>query len=223
MTTRLSFIFLCFSIIIFWGCSKDDDPDQNPIDNGFSDPINALISPAQFKILDDLGMPVYPGDAPPVLDTVFRMSPFVFKATNDAEALGNVGDTTRSRRYRFKPATNGLNDLALDIGIELPGGFGGVIVVTQENNFGFLSGDGDGFSLFIPQEYEDTQDNETMLLAMIVSGRVTANGLTELHRAEVVVNTDYDGNGSHIVGSKNRNTYIYHDLDGLSPIIPSFY
>ena len=113
--------------LTFTAC--DEKEKEGKLDkNGLTADINDLVPQSVLDEMDDLGMPIFEGDAPPSLAGTYLASPFELKASNRPSDV--VGYEFSDYYVTFYNQDN--DDLSIDVdyvnGPESGHGIGGVIV-----------------------------------------------------------------------------------------------
>jgi hypothetical protein len=176
--TALAFVFV--------GCTQ------------FTPEITEIISQEQIDKLEESGMEIYEGTAPPNLEGVYYMdSP---NATFDST---DVYPSVFSYYFKFYDQT--LDD---EITVDYNGG-GGIDVATGRG--AFISGRLNNFSIFVEQKGE-TQ-GVTYRQASVYSGVLGIGGIREWQLGIIMLEKEGDPNDSVLMPVDARR--VYEESDGL--------
>ena len=188
-------------MLLFTSCEELFKKDST---NELSTEIKNIVPDATLKIITDLGMPINKGSSPTNLVNYFKVTPFVLKASN--RSSDNIGSTYSDYVFYLHDQDNAKLSIKLDYknGPESGTGLGG-----------FISGNGNDFSVFI--KVRSTNSSGTYAdLIHIISGTMTSTGIKNLYFANFML--DNFGNSGWIANEEGR---IFWDSDGTSPIVTS--
>jgi hypothetical protein len=190
-------IALLFSSILFISCKKEESLIE---ENGLSRSINDIMPQATLDSLEAYGMPIFKGGTPPELEGQYLSSPNVLVSSNiDEDEVGN----------KFVNTTITLseqNNKYLSLKIEKTHGDG-----NGEAYGGFVSGEGNDFSIFT--EIKMYREQDSCLLAQVFSGTIASEAIVDFYESLIMLNNYGNPNGYYIEDGSIR---VIYDEDGLS-------
>lgn len=167
--------------------------------------IKNIVPDETLKQITDLGMPINKGSKPANLENIYKVSPFILKASNIPD--DKIGSTFADYKFHLYSQNNDKLSISMDYysGGEEGSGLGG-----------FISGDGNDFSVFV-KVHSSYQGGQADFIH-IISGTITDQGIKNLYFANFML--DNYGNQGKVWIENNQGRVIY-DSDGLSPIVES--
>jgi len=168
----------------------------------FDKRITDLVPDELFDAMDNLDMPIYKGQDPPVINGNFLAKPIILLNTNVDNDYA-IGTTFADYFFRFSnQKTSQLEvDFAYKSGGEEGTGLGA-----------FMSGSGSEFSVFI--KGQSSRGGSTVDMLTVVSGEVKGNAIKNFHMANFMLD-DHGDPGNAFMG--NNTGRVFHDSDGESP------
>ncbi len=192
-------VIAAFSLL-FSSCKKDE-----PLN--LSDDIKNIVPDSTLNKIIALGMPINKGKNPPVLTNIYKATPLTLKASNVPNDYAN-GHVFADYKFQLYDQDNSKLTIKFDYlqGLSRGTGVGG-----------FLSGNGNDFSLFIiARDYDSSGDSAEII--SIISGTISTEGINGLN--EAVFMLDNHGN-PHNTYIKNETGRIFYDSDAVSPVVSS--
>lgn len=186
-------------VILLTSCEKKEELD-------LSKDIKNIVPDTTLNKIINLGMFVNKGTKPPKITNIYKAAPFILKATNVPNDW-NLGTAFADYKFKLYDQDNDKLSIKLDYigGPETGTGIGG-----------FISGDGDNFSVFVKVHAVNSGSPCEML--HIISGTITAEGIKDFYFANFMIE-DY-GDPKN-VWMAEENGRVFYDSDGVSPIIQS--
>lgn len=196
-------IVLLASGIMLVGCKKEEESKVE--DNGLTKAINDFIPESTLNEMKTLGMPINTGGSPPSIENIYYASPFILKASNRYGDI--IGYAFSNYKVKFYEQNNDDLEIKVDYvnGPESGTGIGG-FVVGNDNHFTVFSG------------VTSTIGNEEATLIHVISGKLTADGIEDLHFANFMLDNHGNPNGTWLEEGEGR---IIYDSDGMSEIVNS--
>ena len=192
--------------LFFASCKKDETTkkDEKP---ALSKDIQNIVPDSTLNKIIALGMPINKGTKPTSLTNIYLATPFLLKASNVPQDYA-IGYKFTDYRVRLYDQDNDKLTIKLDYksGPESGKGIGG-----------FLSGNGNDFSLFVKVLSFNSGDSAQNI--QIISGTITPEGIKNFHFANFMIDNYGNPHGKWIGNETGR---IIYDSDSISPIIPSF-
>ena len=196
---RKSFLALCVICstlsFIFFSCDEKLE---------LSKEIKNIVPDSTLTKITDLGMPVNKGKKPTNLESIYKVYPLTLKASNIPNDY-STGYVFADYKFRLYDQDNENLTIKLDYvsGSETGTGLGG-----------FISGDGNDFSVFV-NVHSVSQGQQADVLH-IISGTITEDGIKDFYFSNFMLN-DY-GDPSD-VWMENEQGRVFYDSDGISPIV----
>lgn len=200
--STLLVLAVCATAFVNVSCDKDEQQAAIPVAQQFDgsyQSIEQFVTPQLLQTMQDMGLQIHDGGTPPNLEGTYLMAPSKLQSSNRP---GDVADSSFADLYMtFSNQDNSKH--TVDFSYDQPSaGESGVGTGT------YVSGDGALFSSFMKQTTTyNGHDAETI---MIVSGKITAQGFTEVQQAVFMVN-----NGGYSGYIDNGQGRIFYDGDGL--------
>jgi hypothetical protein len=188
-------LVICLS---FQGCTKDDGTILES--NGLTKDINDLVPPSTLNTIESLGMYINTGDAPPLIENIYQITPNILLSSNLS------GDTPGYKYADVKIRFYQQDNATLTVKIETKQGTG-----TSQLLDGHLVGSGSFFTVFA--EYV-TADSISLL--RVYSGSIVSGGIEGWQDA---LNMLDNNNKPGVIA--NGTTRIFYDQDGFSTVISS--
>lgn len=192
----LSVLLLVFCGFTFVSCNKD---------NGLTKEINKIISKDLLQAMEDMGMPIYRGNNPPVnIEGKYIIAPDVCIATN----IPNDGFGPCFRFDDFYPTFSNQNNKKQTITVSASqsstkgDGYGGYIVGTD-----------DKFTVFVPMD--NVKNGHSFKTVDVYSAIAAPNGLKNCYHSAFMIS----GGGSKWALMENNQGRVIYDADGFSEII----
>lgn len=185
--------------LFFASCKKDETPT-------LSKDIQNIVPDSTLNKIIALGMPINKGTKPASLTNIYLATPFLLKASTVPSdyALG-----TKFADYRVKLYDQDNDKLTIKLdyksGAESGKGIGG-----------FISGNGNDFSLFVKVHTVNSGDSAEVL--QIISGTITPEGIKGFHFANFMLDDYGDPHGRWIGNEQGR---VIYDSDSISAVIPN--
>jgi hypothetical protein len=192
---------LLFLAVVFIASCGDYGDYGDYGGTGLSQDIQNLIPDSILTVITGLGMPINKGNKPPTLSGTYLASPFILKSSNrPGDFAGQSFSDYEVRFYNFS-----ISALTLTVDYYNGG--------EQGSGLGsFVSGSGNNFSVFA--ELNSTYNNHPAKLVHIISGTLTATGISNLHFANIMINNFGNPDGTWIENGQGR---VIYDSDGNSP------
>ena len=204
-----SVFLLLLSCFIFNGCDIIVEIDDDNRD-GLTQDIREFMPNDILQKIEDLGMPIYDGIAPPNITGTFFMSPCILKASNfdEFDAIGYLFDDATiiysnqdNKNHTIRVFQNNLRDNSVG-----GNGTGGFIVGKDKN-----------FTVFVKIVDVDTHGHKA-IGAMLYSGTMSDLGIRNLHCTTVMIDNGGNPDDNLIENGQSR---LLYDSDGLSERISS--
>jgi len=189
--------------ISFIGCDKENTPLSTD-ENGLTKNITDLVPQDIIDQMDSLGMPIYGGANPPILEGTYLGSPFVLVSSN------RFGDTPGFlfQNYKVTFSKQKNDDLTImvdyDNGVEIGNGIGSFIV-----------GEDDNFSVFVEVNSTHTGGTSARLIH-VVTGKLGDNGIEDMYFANFMIDNFGNPQGVWIENGEGR---VVFDEDGFSELL----
>lgn len=182
-------VFL-ISLFLIYSCSSDDDGFQGSDFDGSYAAIEQLIGSSVLDSLSNLGMVINRGAMPPNIEGKYLFSPAILDTSSVSGDI--IGEVYNDADLEFSEQDN-INLTIVFDGIEAMGH-------EHSGSGGFISGDGDYFSVFLINESDfDGYIGETIF---VVSAKKLEDGLTNFQLAFYMV--DNGGNPATIPNGSGR-------------------
>ncbi len=207
MKKRLFISIICL-LGIFVSCSKDEDSKLD--ENQLTPAINNLVPDEILDEIISLGMPINRGATPPNVENTYFCTPFILKASN--RPGDNAGMSFQDMTLTFK----NQNNENLTISMDYFTGNGGAGTESGNGIGAYIVGTGNNVTIFAKTSSDISGDPADLL--HVISGTVTASGISNLHYANFMLNNYGNPNGKWIEEGEGR---IIYDSDGSSPIVTS--
>jgi hypothetical protein len=195
---------LILGLLIFAiACSKKETVDPNV---GFSTQIKNIVPQT---IIDDLkarGMPINEGTIPPKIEGIYLSSPHTLEVPYGT-------DDSYKKGYEFSDLIMRFSNQKDDGSITIETKNAGAI---STGIGGFLSGNGNKFSIFAELKYVDGSVTATQI--RVFSGEITTSGIKDFYTT-ILIKDKVDPSGTLFPVGKSR---ILKDGDGLASKTSSF-
>lgn len=186
--------------IAFNSCNKkDDDPVEK---NGLTKDINSFMPKKILDVLDTLGMKINTGGNPPEISGSFIISPDVLYSSNIDD--DHIGDKYLDVTVTFSKQDH--KKLAINLE-RIQGSEKGAA------HSSFIVGKKDNFSVFTQIKMHDEANNDSCLVAQVLSGTITAEGIKDCYSSLVMLNDFGDPHERYIEIGEAR---VLYDEDGMS-------
>lgn len=194
-------VLLPLMLMVMNSCKKDEDKPKKPTE--LSDDIKNIVPDSTLVKITALGMKVNKGLTPPNIENGYLASPFELKATNVADDY-SIGYVFSDYYFKLYDQDNENLTIKLDYynGGETGTGLGG-----------FISGDGNKFSVFVEMNSEYSGYQAKMV--HIISGTLTDEGISGLYFANYMLD-NYGNLGGYWI--ENDEGRVLIDSDGMSPV-----
>ncbi len=185
--------------LFFASCKKDEKPT-------LSKEIQNIVPDSTLNKIIALGMPINKGTKPALLTNIYIAAPFILKASTVPNDY-TIGSKFADYRVKLYDQDNDKLTIKLDYaaGAETGKGIGG-----------FISGNGNDFSLFVKVHTFNSGDSAEVL--QIISGTITSKGIKDFHFANFMLDDYGDPHGRWMGNEQGR---VIYDSDGVSTIISS--
>jgi len=201
-TIKIMFIALIGFSLVFSSCKKDkDDAPQ------LSQEIKNIVPDSTLNKIVALGMPVNKGTNPPNLVNIYKMSPLALTATSITNDYA-IGSVFSNYKFRFYEQDNEKLTIKLQDAVGNQTGTG---------SGGFISGDGNDFSVFMKVHTIQDSISQCDLLS-IISGTITAEGIKNCYYSLFMLDDYGDPKNVFI---ENESGRVLNDSDGMKPIVGS--
>ena len=189
--------------LFFASCKKDEKSSSGKDD--LSKEIQNIVPDSTLNKIIALGMPINKGTKPTSLTNIYLATPFILKGSNVPKDFA-IGTKFSDYRVRLYDQDNDKLTIKLDYvaGSETGKGIGG-----------FISGNGNDFSLFVKVHTLNTGDSAEVLT--VISGTITPEGIKGFHFANFMLE-DYGDPHNRFI-NKEQGRVIY-DSDSIATIIP---
>ena len=181
-------------------CKKDKTSPKK-----LSDDIQNIVPDTILNKITSLGMKINKGLEPPDIENGYLASPFELSASNIPDDY-SVGSNFSDYYFRLYDQDNE------DLTIKLDYSNGGE---TGTGLGGFISGDGNKFSVFV--EVNSEYNSYPAKLIHIISGTITDEGIDNLYFSNFMLDNFDNESGYWIENGEGR---VLIDSDNLSPITP---
>lgn len=188
-------MFLVAVLVTIIGCKKDD-----PISNGLSDDINALVPASILEEMENLGMPINPGSNPPIIEGDYFGSPIVLRNSNVSG--DQPGDVFSNLELLLSEQNN--EDLTIKASYQNS-------VVSGGGTGSFISGEGNSFSVFV--ETTSFYLTSSAKLVYVFSGTLGNGGIEDLYISNFMIDNNGNSLGVWLENGKGR---VLYDQDGFS-------
>jgi hypothetical protein len=186
-------VFLTFAVV-FFGCKKKLD------DNGLTHEINEFIPDSVINTMISLGLPINTGNTPDELEGTYLVTPFILSNSNVP------GDNSGYQFMDLEVTLYDFNRRDLTIKVDYVNG--------PESGTGlgsFIVGENEKFSVFA--NFETTAYDSDASMAMVFSGKLDENGITDFYFANFMLD-NYGNEFGYWIG--NGQGRVVYDSDGFS-------
>ncbi|CAH1001750.1 hypothetical protein LEM8419_02656 [Neolewinella maritima] len=196
--SKLSWLWI--ALLCVCACEKEDVTPVAPDD--LPSRVQEILPPAILDSMLKLGMPIYPGDDPPLVEGTYDVSRFVLKSSNHPGDF--PGKLFKDYVVTFEEQNNERHEVK--------------VTYTNGNESGkdvgsLISGTGCQFSVYI--EFDSSRiGNATARVVHVLSGTMTDAGIQGFHYANFMVDDRSDPTGVFIENGQGR---VILDQDGDSP------
>lgn len=195
-------ILLVLTFIILQSCKREVEIS---LDKGFSDKINAIISPALLDTLKKKGVVINEGLQPPLIEGIYIVSPNMLLSPYSNQDSYKKGDIFDTYRYKFYSQDARLLSIKCDFKSE-KGSDTGVGVGS------FISGYGNKFTIF--SEEVGVSSNIPYKRISIFSGEITSSGIKDFQKAFIIKEKTGDDNNTKLIPVGTGRVFV--DGDGLA-------
>lgn len=201
-TTRIPVLLVSLilsSILMLSSCEKEDNtPEVN--EDGLTRDVTDLVPQEILDEMENLGLPIYGGIAPPNIEGRFVASPFILLGSN------RPSDTPGYQFQDYYVTFKEQDDRELTIMMDYENG------TETGNGLGsFIVGEGNRFSVFV--EVISEQSGETASVVNVISGELTSTGIKDLYFANFMLDNRGNPSGYWIEEGEGR---VIFDSDGFS-------
>lgn len=184
-------------------CGKKETIDPNV---GFSTQIKNIVPQTIIDDLKTRGMPINEGTIPPKIEGIYISNPHTLEAPYGTDDTYKKGDSFADLIMRF---SNQKDDGSLTIETKNAG--------TNANGIGgFLSGNGNKFSIFAELKYVSGSVTATQI--RVFSGEITSTGIKDFYTT-ILIKDKVDPSGTLFPVGKSR---ILKDGDGVASKTSNF-
>jgi hypothetical protein len=178
-------------------CQKDVE------ENGLTNKINKIISEGVLADIENMGMPIYRGNNPPIdIEGEYLISPNICKASNRPNDQYAAGHQFSDYYVRFEKQNN--RKLTIDVNMRQSFSDG-------ESYDAYIVGEGNNFTVFTKTKAKILTFHSYQTVD-IYSGTVTADGIKNFYLSSIMIK----GGGSIYGLIENSQCRISFDSDGLS-------
>ena len=197
MKTYSRGIFALMLVTFFSSCEKEEDPE--PQFTGSLDEIEEFLTPELTEVMSDLGLVINTGNTPPIIEGSYLGEIFL-EETNVAGDI--IGKRFSDVVMKFENQDN--KDLSITFSynqtVESGAGIGALIAGTQNS-----------FSAFLKVDSSLGDEYATAQTAMVVSGKMTADGITDFQWALFML--DNKGESRYIANNTGR---VFSEKDNIA-------
>jgi len=194
MKKYLSLFFL--SMILFTSCSADDDGYSGDFDGTMAS-ISDFVGSDLLTVMTDLGLVLYPGENPPVIEGDYLVSPTVLE--NSTIETDSIGRLFPDHSMTFYDQKNLRLKFSARGGIQNDTGAGA-----------FISGSGNTISVFLVIRSE--VNGLPVDGIYVISGRLEEEGIYDFQNAAFMKDNHGNPGGVFMENGEGR---IFADGDGL--------
>ena len=197
---KLSFATVFILTVTLASCDVSDSTGDDEPGDGISDEIREFVDDGTLTLFEDsLEVPVYRGDSPPDIEAILSsgnqgsgsmsirqdedldgmtvaMSPYELDETLVPDDGHKDLDSFQDLYIRFYDQDMDENEISMDM------------MHADENVFegaeGYITGDEEGFSIFVEQEFE--RNGHTQVYVTLFSGVATPEGIEEPHDSYII-------------------------------------
>jgi hypothetical protein len=182
--------------ILFSSCQDEEDPDQF---EGSLEEIEEFLTPELTEIMTNLGLEINTGNTPPNIEGSYLAEALLLSSN----VVGDkVGSRFSDAVLKFENQDN--NNLSIT--------FSYVQTIESGTGIGALiSGNQNSFSAFLKVDATHGPEYATAQTAMVVSGKKTAEGITDFQWALFML--DNKGDSQYIANNTGR---IFKELDNIA-------
>ena len=199
---------LLLLLLVSPGCQEDDDGQADVDADGLTPGIRNLIPPEILEKMEALGMPIYGGQNPPLLEGTYTVSPFVIEASSHPNDF--IGQRLSDYTVTFREQDNENLTIVVDYvnGPEAGAGVGGFIV-------------GEGCNFTVVADIDSVRLRGGVAQASyVLSGTLLddeaalGGGIFKFRLANLMIDDNGDPNNVFIEEGEGR---VVVDKDGYSP------
>ena len=195
---------LMLGLFIFaLACGKKETVDPTV---GFSAQIKNIVPQSIIDDLKSRGMPINEGTIPPKVEGIYKSSPHTLEVPYGT-------DDSYKKGYEFLDLAMKFSSQKDDGSLVIETKTGGVLA---NGVGGFLSGNGNKFSIFAELKYVDGSVTATQI--RVFSGEITPTGIKDFYTT-IFIKEKVDPNGTLFPVGKSR---ILKDGDGMASTTSSF-
>lgn len=193
-------LYLLIGFLFITSCEKEKVTPKVD-ENGLTKEITDLVPQEILDEMEELGMPIHGGAAPPLIEETFLGTPFILLSSN------RPGDVPGQEFADYQVTFYGQDNDDLSIMVNYKSG--------PENGTGlgsFIVGENGYFSVFV--ELNTTHTNgSTAQQVSVISGKLVSNGIEDMHLAAFMIDDNGDPEDVWIENGEGR---VIHDEDGFS-------
>ncbi|MGG9964413.1 hypothetical protein [Ferruginibacter sp. SUN106] len=164
------FVLMIVSVFIFTSCKKSSNTDTNGNTETFPAQISNIAPKSMIDSLRAVGVNVYSGTTPPLVNGIYLMTPD--SCTYDNSPGNFAGTIFTDYKFRFSAQDNA----AFTIMVEQKAMPAGTLSSTPVSTY--ISGSGNKFSIFLLRTI--TPSGITVQQFNVLSGTLTASGIQNL-------------------------------------------
>lgn len=200
-TITQTFVLLLFAfgvLLLPPSCKKDDSGEKDEL----QELIDGIIPQQYIDTLRGLGLTIYEGKNPPVVNGIYEFQPTVLLNSNRPTDV--VGQTFANAKVLYQNQSNSTFKIDL---------LGKMLFGSNDTSINTaISGSGNFFTVY--GQVKSTIGASTAIFAIIMSGELAAGGIKDFKYGIINVDGSGDIEGNFIKEGEGR---IIHDSDQFSP------
>lgn len=200
MKNRLT-ILMILMVTIFFSCKKEKDEDAI-----VKEKIEIVIPQQYVDTLKGLGMNVFEGSNPPNVEGIYLLDSLILVNSNIPGSIVGTKFSDTKMKFSNQSATN----FSLTVEQKSLSSLS-----TSENSV--VTGDGDNFTIW--GNLTSIRNGDTAIIATILSGQVSDDGIKNLNFA--LINVDYVFNGSNQFLLEGQARFL-KDQNDFCPRVDNF-
>lgn len=202
---QIKFTIILFVLIgTFFSCKKDDDPTIEQLQQ---DKIEDIISAEFLDSLRNLGLVIHEGTTPPTVNGIYRIRPFILKATNIPTDV--IGQSFLDADLKLYDQNNSNFEIKL---------LGKNFLNTRDTSvITAISGTGNKFTVYGKVKANAT-DIAFAYFGLILSGEIENGVIKNLESG--IINIDNSNGGGYFI--KEGEARLAVESDNISEILDSF-
>ena len=187
-------------LLMMYSCSNDAEIEPIVDEQGLTRDIRELVPQNVLNEMEALGMPINGGATPPEIGGTYFISPLILLESNIA--TDRIG--SRFIDYNITFSEQSQSELTVKVNYE-------GVNTSGAGTGSYIVGKGNEFSIFV--EIDDETNGYPAKTVNVISGKVAADGIEDLHYAAFMVN-DYGDPGNVFIEIGDGR--IAYDSDGIS-------